>query len=101
MVYRYYEALSTGNGDIYDEILDERLFVRGLHQKLEDIGDAGRGPAHFKYALLAFRRSFPDGSIQVEQVVAEADTVIARWTMTGTHEGEFAGPWPVHKKVYY
>lgn len=35
--------------------------------------------------------AFPDMRYDIEAVVADGDTVTARWTVTGTHEEEFQG----------
>jgi steroid delta-isomerase-like uncharacterized protein len=42
-------------------------------------------------AFRGFRVTFPDLRITLEQLVAEADLVAARWTATGTHSAELAG----------
>jgi steroid delta-isomerase-like uncharacterized protein len=41
--------------------------------------------------LQGFAAAFPDSLITVEEYVAERDTVVARWTLTGTHQGGFQG----------
>jgi steroid delta-isomerase-like uncharacterized protein len=41
--------------------------------------------------LLAFTTAFSDASIQIETCVAEGDTVVTRWILTGTHGAEFQG----------
>jgi steroid delta-isomerase-like uncharacterized protein len=38
-----------------------------------------------------FTTSFPDARIAINSCVAEGDQVVARWTITGTHRGEFQG----------
>lgn len=38
-----------------------------------------------------FRRAFPDWEITVEEVRADADKVVARYSATGTHQGEYMG----------
>ena len=38
------------------------------------------------------RAAFPDLHYGIEDLVAEGDTVVARWRLTGTHEGDLAGP---------
>jgi len=44
-------------------------------------------------------RAFPDREITVEQVIARDDCVVARWTMTGSHEGEWEGIAATGRKV--
>ena len=37
------------------------------------------------------RTGFPDGKYRINELVAEGDTVVQRWTFRGTHQGEWAG----------
>jgi steroid delta-isomerase-like uncharacterized protein len=63
---------------------------------------AGQGPGRegFRQAgpALAFS-AFPDAQITIEDVIAEADKVVARWTVRGTHRGAFMGIPPTHKQL--
>lgn len=45
------------------------------------------------------RISFPDWNEKVDDVIAEGDRVVVRFTSTGTHLGEFEGIAPTGKKV--
>ena len=36
-----------------------------------------------------FRNAFPDLTCTVEEQVAEGDKVVSRWTLRGTHRGDF------------
>jgi predicted ester cyclase len=47
------------------------------------------GPAGTKIIATLFRNAFPDFHMTVEDLVAEGDKVVARFTETGTHKGEF------------
>jgi steroid delta-isomerase-like uncharacterized protein len=38
-----------------------------------------------------YRKAFPDLSISIDEQVAEGDTVVTRWTATGTHHGDLMG----------
>ena len=51
----------------------------------------GPGPEGLKYVIAAFLSAFPDIHWMVEEQVAEAEKVVSRFTMTGTHQGEFLG----------
>jgi len=42
-----------------------------------------RGPEALKQAVRGFRAAFPDLTFVVEEQIAEADTVVTRWTATG------------------
>ena len=44
-------------------------------------------------------RAFPDQHASIEQMAAEGDLVMKRETVTGTHQGEFAGFAPTGQKL--
>ena len=41
--------------------------------------------------MQAFTAAFPDAQITVEEDISEGSIVASRWTITGTHQGEFQG----------
>ncbi len=43
--------------------------------------------------------AFPDMRVTVEDVIAEADKVVTRWTIRGTHRGELMGIAPTDEQV--
>ena len=45
------------------------------------------------------RTSFPDWTEHIEDIIAEGDRVVTRWTSRGTHQGEFEGIAPTGKQV--
>jgi len=45
------------------------------------------------------RRAFPDGHYSVDDLIAEGDKVVLRWTFHATHKGEFLGPAATGKPV--
>jgi predicted ester cyclase len=62
----------------------------------------GGGPhslAWFKDVVRQVRAGFPDVRFASEDLIAEGDTVWARWTLQGTHLGEFLGDPPTGKAI--
>ena len=51
----------------------------------------------FKQYNIAIANAFPDFSFTIDDQVAEGDMVVSRYTMTGTHKGEFRGIPPTAK----
>jgi len=49
------------------------------------------GARGFREYYAAIRSAVPDARYEVDDLIAEADRVVVRWTMRGTHEGDFAG----------
>ena len=45
--------------------------------------------------------AFPDTRCTVEDVIAEGDRVVARWTMTATHQGEWRGVPPTGNQIRF
>lgn len=41
--------------------------------------------------MTGLHATFPDLRFAVHDLIAEADRVVATWTMTGTHHGEWLG----------
>jgi len=58
-----------------------------------------RGIEALKQGIFELRTAFPDISIAVEDVVVEGDKVAARFTMRGTHSGEYLGIKPTGRTV--
>jgi steroid delta-isomerase-like uncharacterized protein len=69
----------------------------------EDAGgndpDFGMGREGFKNQWRKWRNAFPDLHFEIEEIIAEGDTVVARWTLTGTQSGPFLGVAPTERKI--
>jgi steroid delta-isomerase-like uncharacterized protein len=50
-----------------------------------------RGPDGIKRQAEGYRTAFPDLRLTIEDVIAEGDRVVTRWTATGTQEAELFG----------
>ena len=65
----------------------------------------GPQPVHgvtgLKEWVTMLRRTFPDVHLILEDEIAEADRVVSRITVRGTHEGEFLGIPPTGRQVAF
>ena len=91
---RYVEEVSNqGNLDLVVEIFDRYI----SHQP--DGHTEERGPEDVKRFMGAFHQVFPDFHSTIEDQIAEGDKVATRWTMRGTHQGEFRGAAPTTNRI--
>jgi len=59
----------------------------------------GKGPAGIKDLIGTYHRAVNDARWEVHSMIHAGDTVIMRWTGSGTHTGELFGIPPTHRKV--
>ena len=78
------DVWNEGNLDAIDELLAED-FVQHSTWEPSNI----RGREEFKLQVADFHDAFPDLEGTVDEVIADGDRVANRFTMRGTHEGEF------------
>jgi steroid delta-isomerase-like uncharacterized protein len=88
------ELFSRGDLDAANEILSAE-FVDHLPR-----GDE-RGIEELKHYITMYRTAFPDIRDTVEEIVAEGDKVVVRWTSRATHQGEFMGVAPTGRHVTF
>jgi steroid delta-isomerase-like uncharacterized protein len=83
--YWYQELWDNRNIAAADDLLtdDYRLHAPGVPVPLDR--------ETTKQVVAMYGTSFPDLKHTVDEVIAEGDTVAARWTVRGTHRGEFQG----------
>ena len=85
------EVASAGRYDVLDEIL-------APHFVDHDAGsDQGPGIAGLKGFFQTMRSAFPDLKAEPVEVIATDDHVAMRYTISGTHQGDFQGVPPTGK----
>jgi steroid delta-isomerase-like uncharacterized protein len=89
----------------------EEIFIRGNLDKADEFfapdyvnhDPAARedrhGPEELRQFLSMYRNAFPDMQFTIEDVIAEGDEVVVRWTLRGTHQGELIGIPPTDNQV--
>jgi len=91
IVRRCMEELDKGNWAIFNELLTRdyvyhmpgRSFTRDESEQF----------------MRSLRAAFPDGRVTIEEMIAEGDKVVTRYTSSGTHKGDFMGIAATGKKV--
>jgi steroid delta-isomerase-like uncharacterized protein len=87
LVRRLVEGVwSTGNLAAADEILAPNMVDHAAQ-----MGGGAGDREGFKNQVRMFRAAFPDGHTRIDDMIAEGDKVVLRWTDGGTHRGEFMG----------
>ena len=93
LVRRCIDEMDKGNWAILDELLvhDYVYHMSGRPKPLtrEESEQFAR----------AVRAAFPDGRMTVEDMIAEGDKVVTRYTSRGTHKGDYMGIPASGKKV--
>jgi steroid delta-isomerase-like uncharacterized protein len=95
LVEDFIQALFTkGDLDAVNRYLDPGLINHDL-----PFPGAPDGPEGMRRAAEAFRAALPDWHSEVEELVAEGDLVVERFTASGTHRGELMGVPPTGKTL--
>ena len=95
-------------GRIYHSIWNERRFefIEKVIAPTHALGDptvagGGVGPKAYRRQVERFLTGLPDLQCTVDDTVSEKDKFVVAWTITGTHQGDFLGVPPTHKKVSF
>jgi steroid delta-isomerase-like uncharacterized protein len=80
------EIWSRGDLAAVDELLDPD-YVEHDPASPEPI----RGRDGYRQLVATYRDGFPDLTFTVQEEVVAGDRAVARWTATGTHDGEIMG----------
>jgi predicted ester cyclase len=88
----YDEVFNKKNLAVFDEFIDPNGVDHSLPPGLSGI----EGTKRFVGMYLA---AFPDLHMTFEDLIAEGDEVVLRWTCHGTHQGELMGIPPTGRRV--
>ena len=104
VVMQHFEALNNRSYEDLDEVHDHggRNHAHGAFD-LSEWPDEGVpfGPDEVRGTFEWLRGGFSDLRVEVEDLIAEGDKVVARIRMTGTHDGEFVGLQPTGRTWNY
>jgi steroid delta-isomerase-like uncharacterized protein len=86
LMNRFRDFINTANPNIANELIsaDASFYVPGRPDPL-------KGPAGYLEIIAMMRGGFPDIQWTIEELISEGNSVAARFTMRGTHRGNFFG----------
>ena len=90
---KFGEAVNTGNLEMIREVVAPNVVDH------DPAPMQGPGPQGFIDFFTMMRNAFPDLSLEVNEMVTDADKVSFAYTVTGTHRGEFMGVAPTGKSI--
>ncbi len=96
---RLHHALNSGDAELISKTIDE-VFDPDVRISTPLPGEA-TGAQLLKQVWDVLLRAYPDLHVAVEDLIAEGDKLVARQTVTGTHQGEYLGIAPTGKHVTY
>ncbi len=96
---RFHEAANTGDVEVLFKAIDEFVAPDAAIRTPLPIDATGAELLKQVWAMLF--RVYPDIHLTVDDVIAEGDKIVARNTVTGTHQGEFMGVAPTGVSVKY
>lgn len=90
---RAYEAINQNNLDALEEVVAQDI--------TDHDANPGQAPGFegVKQIFSSMHSAFPDFHMSVEDMIAEGEKVVARLTVSGTHQGEFMDIAPTGNQV--
>jgi len=96
---RLHDAVNSGDAELIaktiDEVVDPDVRI-GTPLPID-----ATGAQALKQVWATLLRAYPDLHVSVEDVIAEADKLVCRNVVTGTHQGEYLGLPPTGRSVTY
>jgi steroid delta-isomerase-like uncharacterized protein len=87
LIRRWFEEVwNKGRMEAIEEMTSPDVIGHGQAQHDTDVG-----LDEFRNFAAGLRAAFPDMKVVIDQTLEQGDKVVARWTSTMTHTGEFLG----------
>lgn len=97
MWHRVTDAFNTCDRDVIAKAIDDNFHPDVLIRT--PLKSEATGTDLMKLVWDVLLRGFPDLHVEVEDVITEADRVVCRNTVRGTHRGEYMGMPPTGKVI--
>jgi steroid delta-isomerase-like uncharacterized protein len=96
---RFHDAVNSGDAELIAQTIDE--VVEPEVRIGTPLPIDATGAQALKEVWTTLLRAYPDLHVAVEDLIAEADKVVCRNVVTGTHQGEYLGLPPTGRSVTY
>jgi steroid delta-isomerase-like uncharacterized protein len=93
VVRRLIEAFNTGDLAVIDELIANNYVYR------EPMVGERHGRQGSKDITNTYRTAFPDARMSIDEQIVVGDTVVTRWSGTGTQTGPLLGLPPTGRRV--
>ena len=94
VMQRFTEFINTASEKLAAELISPNAIFH-----IPGRSEPMRGPAGYLAVIGMMRGGFPDIQWKLEEMIAEGDQVAARFTMRGTHQGNFFGVPATGRKI--
>ncbi len=92
LIRRAFEAGNQKNWAVFDALFAPDFVFHNASSTIQ-------GFEAYKQFLLRYGSAFPDGSLTIEDMIAEGDRVVFRQMFRGTHQGDMMGIPPTGKQI--
>jgi hypothetical protein len=100
LIRRLFEEVPH-NPDACDEICAPRVRFHSIHQTTINTDLVDSSPEMEKGFYERVGTVWGDRRRTIDEMIAEGDRVLVRWTLQGTHRGEYLGLPPTNRRVTY
>ena len=94
IVRRFWGIWEEGNIDLFGELLAADHINHNPASPDQPAGAEGA-----RQVVSMFRSAMPDLKVVIEDMIAEGDKVVVRYTLEGTHDGELFGVPPTGRRL--
>ena len=88
------ELWNTGNTKLVAQLYDDQATRTD-----PNLAEPARGAQQIANFVAEVRKGFPDFKVEIKQRIGQEDQIVSEWTCTGTHDGDYQGIPPTHKRV--
>jgi len=92
LVHRSFEGFNQRNLAVFNELCTPDLVFHNASTTINGLEASMQ-------ALSVLLTAFPDARFTVEDMIAEGDKMVARYTLHGSHQGNFMGIPPTGKQI--